>query len=211
MSARIVKAGPLPAVHNMSSPPRSTAEIRPMHPGASIGWTPRGWGGLPRSLASGPSGRFFARVDLPGLLADGRSHVPRGTDIGRGLQGGTPDLADAVAMLRTGRKTGKALAAARADCKALPFPELHAEFLERVAARCDEDLPPVLLARPMNTCAPVLRIVEPAVAIRLLAGTAGGLFVRARQPSAEHFLYGLPGAAVPWAAAFDYYLPACHE
>ena len=208
MNARRVEAGPLPALHNMSAPPRSTAEIRPLRAGPADARVRRDRGGLPGSLSSGPSGRFFARVHLPGLLADGRSHVPRGTDIARGVIAGAPDLIDAVAMLRTGRKTDKALAAARADCAALPFAALHDEFLVRVAAQCDQDLPPVLLARPMNPSAPVLCVVAPAVALRLLAGTAGGLFVRARAPSAEHFLCGLPGAGVPWAAAFDYYLPA---
>jgi hypothetical protein len=211
MNGRVRDAGPLPALHNMSAPPRSTAEIRPMRPGPRNGQVPRGWGGHPASLSSGPSGTFFARVHLVGLLADGRSHVARGADIARGVLGGTPDLADAVAMLRTGRKTGKALAAASRDCAALPFATLHAEFLERVASLGDAGLPPLLLARPMNASAPVLRTVAPAVAIRLLAGTAGGLFVRSRAPSADHFLSGLPGAAVPWEAAFDYYEPARHE
>lgn len=199
-----------PALHNMSAPPRSTAEIRPMRAGRDEANVPRGRNGQSGSLSSGPSGTFFARVHLVGLLADGRSHLPRGTDIVRGLDGGTPDLADAVAMLRTRRATGEALAAASRDCAALPFAQLHAEFLERVAALGDAGLPPVLLARPINTSAPVLRTIEPEAALRLLAGTAGGLFVRSRPPSAEHFLSGLPGAAVPWEAAFDYYAPARH-
>ncbi len=211
MSAAPVDAGPVPALHNMSAPPRSTAEIRPMRTGPGNGHVPRNWGGLPRSMSWGPSARFFARVNLPGLLADGRSHVPRGTDIARGLFGGTPDLADAVAMLRTGRKTGKALAAARAECAAVPFTQLHDEFLERMATLGDAGLPTMLLARPLSCDAPVLRTVEPAVALRLLAGTAGGLFVRGRAPSAELFLCGLPGAGVPWDASFDYYELASHD
>lgn len=202
--------GPLHALHNMSAPPRSSALIRPLRGAPGERRVPHGRGGAPTSFSCGPSARFFARVHLVGLLADGRSHLPRGADIARGLLEGTPDLADAVAMLRTGRKTGRALEAASRACAALPFAALHAEFLERVAALGDAGLPPLLLARPMNHAAPVLRTVEPAVAIRLLAGTAGGLFVRSRAPSAEHLLCGLPGAQVPWAAAFDYFEPDRH-
>jgi hypothetical protein len=191
----------------MSSPPRSLAQVRPMRAGAGSHDLRRARSGQLVSVTDGPSARFFARVHLPGLLHDGRSHVCVGTDIARGVGGGTPDLADALGTLRTGRKTGARLATVRAACAALTFEQLHAEFLERVAALGDLGLPPLLLARRIagDALAPVH--VEPAVAIRLLAGTAGGVFVRARAPSAEHFLSGLPGAQVPWAAAFDYYLP----
>ncbi len=210
MSAAFGESAPLHSLHNMSGPPRSTAEIRPLR----VGWKRtsilRGWGGCPASIPFGPSGTFFARVHLVGLLVDGRSHVARGSGLMRGAGRETPDLVDALGMLRTGRKTGKALAADRIECERRPFAELHAEFLDRVAALGDLDLPPLLLARTLDCSNAALRAVEPAVAIRLLAGTAGGIFVHARAPSAEHFLSGLPGAAVPWEAAFDYYLPSSH-
>lgn len=196
------------ALHNMSSPPRSLTEIRPLRTGGRAERVRRGWGGQPVSRTGGPSARLFARVHLPGLLFDGRSHEYVGTDPLTGLRGGTPWLSEALALLRTGRATGKARNAAQAQCEALPFDAAHAEFLERVAALGDQGLPPLLLARrpASGVCVPASARVAPRVAMRLLVGTAGGLFVRARAPSAEHFLTGLPGAAAPWEAAFDYYL-----
>ena len=50
------------------------------------------------------------------------------------------------------------------------------------------------------------RPLAPRAALRLLAGTAGGLFVRSRAPSAGLFLSGAPGSFVD-ATDFDYYLP----
>lgn len=196
------------ALHNMSSPPRSLAEIRPIRAGAHAAGERRGRGGPPESPTGGPSARLFARVHLPGLLFDGRSHEFVGTDPLTGLRGGTPWLAEALALLRTGRATGKARDAALAQCEALPFDAAHAEFLERVAALGDQGLPALLLARrpASGVVVPASARVAPRVALRLLVGTAGGLFVRARAPSAEHFLSGLPGAAAPWEAAFDYYV-----
>ena len=196
------------ALHNMSAPPRSHAQIRPLRAGASAPSSiDAEGGGTPATVVSGPSGRFFARVRLTGLLYEGRSHRHVGVDPLSGLFGGTPDLVDALALLRAGCATGSAHAAARKTCEALPFARLHAEFLDRVGALGDQGLPALLLARrAANDLAAPVRI-EPAVAFRLLVGTAGGVFVRSRAPSAEHFLFGIAGAACTSDVAFDYYLP----
>ncbi len=63
----------------------------------------------------------------------------------------------------------------------VPIATLHDEFVERIRALGPMDLPPLLLARPrpQDGDAPAHRPLEPLVALRLLAGTAGGLFLRA--------------------------------
>jgi hypothetical protein len=197
------------ALHNMSIVPRSVVDLRPLRQGEGTGSrTPRGRHGRPGAFASGPSGELFARVHLVGLLCDGRAHEPCGRDIARGVGGGPPtDLLDAVALLRTRRTTRESLDAARRACQELTTAALHDEFLDRVAALGDMGLPPLLLARPVRPGArAACRPLAPLAALRLLAGTAGGVFVRARTPSAGLFLGGAPGVFVD-ATDFDYYLP----
>ncbi len=195
-------------LHNMSAPPRSVVDLRPLRasdPGARV---PPRRNGHPGAFASGPSGALFARVHLVGLLCDGRAHVPCGRDIARGMPGGPPtDLVDAVALLRAGGFARERIEAERRACETLATAALHDEFLDRVAELGDAGLPPLLLARPVKPGARVdCRPVAPLAALRLLAGTAGGLFVRSRAPSAGVFLGGAPGAWVD-ATDFDYYLP----
>ena len=200
------------AIHNMSVPPRSVAEIRPLRP-AAHGPTPgaiRDSGAVREPDAAVTAG-FFARVFLSGVLYGGRSTRYVGQDIALCLDPQPQQLWEVVAMLRTGRRRGKALAAATLEASTRPFAQLHDEFLTRIAALGDLGLPSLLLARPIAREVVVPRGVPPKVAIRLLAGTAGGLFVRQRAPSAGHFLAGLPGAHVPWDTGFDYYLPSRHE
>lgn len=195
-----------PALHNMSAPPRSTATVRPLRAdGPDSPLSHRGRGG-PATPASGPSGAFFARLHLVGLLSQGDAHVMMGADIARGVDGLPHDLIDAVAMLRNGRKTGKARAAATEACARLPVDVLLDEFVTRVAALGDRDLPPLLIARPMDPATPVPAgcRLDHLSALRLLAGTAGGLFLRARTPSGALLLCG--GASV----AFDFHRPASH-
>lgn len=197
------------ALHNMSIMPRSVVDLRPLRQGDDPGSrTPRGRHGHPGAFASGPSGELFARVHLVGLLCDGRAHEPCGRDIARGLCGGPPtDLIDAVALLRAGVATRERIEAERRACEALSAPTLHDEFLDRITALGGMDLPPLLLARPIRPGArAACRPLAPLAALRLLAGTAGGLFVRSRAPSPGLFLGGAPGAFVD-ATDFDYYLP----
>jgi hypothetical protein len=204
------------ALHNMSAPPRSVVDVRALRAkGDSVarpaddGTTP-GSKGRPKAAARMPSGRFFARVHLVGLLHDGRAHEPCGRDIARSVDGRPYDLVEALLMLR---RDG---AAARYDDPELatlldaPIATLHDEFVDRIRALGPMDLPPLLLARPrpQDGDAPAHRPLEPLVALRLLAGTAGGLFLRGRTPSVGLFLFGTPGAGLGVNdTSFDYYLP----
>lgn len=183
------------ALHNMSAPPRSTVNLRPLR------LSPAPIEGTRAIPGRGPSGRFFARVHLVGLLCDGRSHVPRGRDIARSFDGAPNDLVDAVAILRTRQAGGARVSQARLACAEMPLTVLHDEFLDRVAALGDLGLPALLLARPTNLAVPTPRKLPPLAALRLIAGTAGGLFLRTRSPSGAHLL----GSAI--GASFDYYLP----
>ena len=194
-----------PVLHNMSAPPRSTATVRPLRADARNGTVPRRWGGHPAAFADVASGRFFARLHLVGLLSQGNAHVMMGADIVRGVDGLPHDLIDAVAMLRTGRKTGKARAAAAEACARLPVDVLLDEFVTRVTALGDRDLPPLLIARPMDSdgAVPADCRLDHLTALRLLAGTAGGLFLRARAPSGALLLSG-------GDVAFDFHRPANH-
>lgn len=205
------------ALHNMSAPPRSIVDVRVLRPPGNAR-TP--WSSdlddaeeHDRAGAGGrlPSGEFFARVCLVGLLHDGRAHELCNRDIARMVDHEPHELVDAVAMLRTGGEPGSRMEAERRAVRALPLNALHDEFLERVAALGPMDLPPLLLARsiPQGGAVPVQRPIEPLVALRLLAGTAGGLFLRARAPSVGLFLFGTPGASLgPNDTTFDYYLLA---
>ena len=201
-------------LHNMSAPPRSIVVVNPLRPAVprrKKGEPPRA-GPVPRAT---PSARHFARVCLVSVLGGGAPHEPMGRDIARGVcgetrppHGGAYDLANAVALLRAGAAEGAAYAAQRNDCERLPLHALHDEFLERVAALGDMGLPPLLLARPMNahSAAPAGSPLPPLTALRLLAGTAGGLFLRARAPGVSLFLTELAVYSEP--TSFDYYQPA---
>lgn len=197
-------------LHNMSAPPRSVSRVRPLRSDGSADTVAGAGGDAGRAFAGGPSSRFFARVHLVGLLSRGDSHACVGVDLGRRVPGLPCDLIDAVALLRTGRKTGKARAAAAEACERIPVPELIDEFVGRVAALGDRGLPPLLFARPLDSASPAPPRIDPLTALRLLAGTAGGVFVRARAPSAAHFLAGLPGAEGASRAEFDYHLAIAH-
>ena len=67
-------------LHNMSAPPRSTVDVRPLRAiGKARGRSASGLGDAGRQGRAGakgrtPSGEFFARVCLVGLLHDGRAH-----------------------------------------------------------------------------------------------------------------------------------------
>jgi len=205
------------ALHNMSAPPRSVVDVRALRP---VGNARSPWSSdldeaaeHDRAGAKGhlPSGAFFARVCLVGLLHDGRAHELCGRDIARSMDREPHELVDAVAMLRTDGEHGARLEPKRRAVRELSPTALHDEFLERVAALGPMDLPPLLLARsvPQDGAEPVQRAIEPLVALRLLAGTAGGLFLRARTPSVGLFLFGTPGASLGANdTTFDYYLPA---
>lgn len=209
MNARDSAARCTAALHNMSVPPRSVIDLRPLHTaGESRSRTPRPRNGQRAARASGPSGVLFARVHLVGLLHDGCAHRPCGRDIARGIGSSAPiDLLDAVALLRAGCAAPEALDAARRACEALSTAALHDEFLDHIEALGPMDLPPLLLARPAKSRARAAACrLEPLAALRLLAGTAGGLFVRSRTPSAGLFLGGAPGSWVD-STDFDYYLP----
>ncbi|HEY0879793.1 MAG TPA: hypothetical protein VGE10_15200, partial [Zeimonas sp.] len=75
------------ALHNMSAPPRSVVDVRVLR--AKRGSVARpadhdatpGGRTRPTAAARMPSGSFFARVHLVGLLHDGRAHEPCGRDI----------------------------------------------------------------------------------------------------------------------------------
>lgn len=204
------------ALHNMSAPPRSVVDVRVLrgkrdsvarptdHDAAPVGRTHE------LAAARMPSGSFFARVHLVGLLHDGRAHEPCGRDIALSVDPRPHELVDALLMLRRDGATaryGDPEVAAMLD---LPIATLHDEFVERIRALGPMDLPPLLLARPrpQDGDAPAHRPLEPLVALRLLAGTAGGLFLRARTPSVGLFLFGTPGCALGVNdTSFDYYLP----
>lgn len=202
-------------LHNMSAAPRSIVVVNPLRPATPRrrkGEPPRA-GPAPRAT---PSARHFARVCLVSVLGGGETHEPMGRDIARYVvrgepcpHGGAHDLVDAVALLRAGEPAGPANAAQREACERLPLHALHDEFLDRVAALGDMGLPPLLLARPADfrLPAPAPLPLPPLAALRLLAGTAGGLFLRGRAPSASLFLTGLPGGE-PDCTTFDYYQPA---
>lgn len=223
-------------LHNMSAPPRSIVVVNPLRPAAPRrrkGEPPLA-GPAPRAT---PTARHFARVCLVSVLGGGEVHEPMGRDIARYVvrgeprpHGGALDLVDAVALLRAGEPTGPANAAQREACEDLPLHALHDEFLERVAALGDMGLPPLLLARPADFRLPAPATsslpsqssppspsprslpshpapLTPLAALRLLAGTAGGLFLRGRTPGASMFLTGLPGGE-PDCTTFDYYQPA---
>lgn len=194
-----------PALHNMSAPPRSTAMVRPLRADDPDGLPPRRGRGGRGACARGPSGTFFARLHLVGLLGQGDAHVSLGADIVRGIDGLPHDLIDAVAMLRTGHKTGKALVRAAEACARLPVDVLLDEFVTRVTALGDRDLPPLLIARPMDpaTSVPPDCRLDHLTALRLLAGTAGGLFLRVRAPSGALLLSG-------GGMALDFHRPASH-
>jgi len=205
------------ALHNMSAPPRSTVDVRPLHAtGKARGRSASGLGDAGRQGRAGakgrtPSGEFFARICLVGLLHDGRAHELCGRDIARSVWREPDELIDAVAMLRTNGEHGARFKAERLAVRELSPTALHNEFLERVAALGPMDLPPLLLGRsiPQGGAVPVQRPSEQLVALRLLAGTAGGLFLRVRAPSVGHFLFGTPGASLGVNdTTFDYYLPA---
>lgn len=217
-------------LHNMSAPPRSIVVLNPLRPAAPRrrkGEPPRA-GPAPRAT---PTARHFARVCLVSVLGGGETHEPMGRDIARYVvrgepcpHGGARDLVDAVALLRAGEPAGPANAAQREACERLTLHALHDEFLERVAALGDMGLPPLLLARPADFRLPAPSLPSPSprsprslpshplpltplAALRLLAGTAGGLFLRGRTPGASMFLTGLPGGE-PDCTTFDYYQPA---
>jgi hypothetical protein len=180
----------------MSAPPRSFTELRPLR--RALHGRPDAAG---RRAAPGPTATLFARVDLVGLLADGRAHAPRARDPATGIDGEWSDLAEVVALLRTLAIGGPPLRAAQSECLGWPFERLHEEFLARVPAISVAKLPPLLLARPLSPNQRTRRRVTPVTAVRLLAGTTGGLFIRSRAPSAAVFL------DVGSRASFDYYLP----
>lgn len=214
-------------LHNMSAPPRSIVVVNPLRPAAPRrrkGEPPRA-GPAPRAT---PTARHFARVCLVSVLCGGETHEPMGRDIARYVvrgepypHGGAHDLVDAVALLRAGEPAGPANAAQREACERLPLHALHDEFLDRVAALGDMGLPPLLLARPADFRLPAPAAssppsqsspsspvpLPPLAALRLLAGTAGGLFLRGGAPGASLFLTGLPGGE-PDCTSFDYYQPA---
>lgn len=205
---------PHEAIHNMSVPPRSIVDVRPMgNPKKNAGAEPRlDTDGAPlreKAGASATSARHLARVCLVGLFYDGQSHLPCGRDIAKLVDGLAHELADAVALLRLGTVEGEPFAAMGASCLKLPVPELLDEFLDRVAALGLMDLPPLLLATRFDADAPAPpgSPLPPLKVLRLLAGTAGGLFLRDRRPSASLFLTGLPGGADESHGSFDYYLP----
>ena len=152
--------------------------------------------------------RHFARVCVVGLLCDGQSHEPRGGDIARFVGGVAPYLIDAVALLRTGAVSGPRLEAARRQCAELSAAALLAEFRMRVAALGDMGLPPLLVAHRLDVGKPARpeSPLPPLVALRVLAGTAGGLFLRAREPGPAQFMQGLPGGCPDGLSSFDYWL-----
>lgn len=169
-------------------------------------WRP---GPAPRACApQTPRMRHFARVCLTGLLHDGKSHEPCGRDIARYVGDVAPDLIDAIGLLRTGKVTGKRFDAMRRQRADMPFEALCAEFAARAAAFGDMGLPPLLVTRPLDVAlpAPAGSPILPLAAVRLLAGTARGLFLLARAPSPAQFLMGTPHGCPDGLTAFDYWL-----
>jgi hypothetical protein len=203
------------ALHNMSAPPRSIVELRPLRAGASSTAPRAVGGGEPADVGHGPSARFFARVCMAGLLCDGDSRVPRGRDIAEGMApGSVPDLDCALAVLRVGRfgpwyARGRVtrLAKAQAAARAMPLAARMDALDDGLAALDAAGLPPLLFAREPDLSIEAPPALAPLQAMRVLAGTSGGLFVRARRPGVAAFLTGAPGAA-GIATAFDYWLPA---
>ena len=202
---------------NMSAPPRSVVELRPLRECGRAPGTGRGRQPVAAAPASGPSARLFARVCLAGLLEDGEARMPRGRDIARGIDPDeTPDLVDTIAVLRIGAfapwydavsATPTPLMRMRQAIEAMTLQARHGELLDRLAALGEQDLPPLLFARSLDVAVEAPTGPRPLQAMRLLAGTAGGLFVRARRPGAGAFLTGAPGAR-DVACQFDYWLPA---
>jgi hypothetical protein len=206
-------------LHNMSAPPRSRIELRPLGVARvdavsvleddSLGR--RRTRRVSRVLAR-PSACLFARVCLSGLLCDGRSDRAQARDIAQGLMRSAPiDLHATVAALRCGRiRTGyrktTRYATALREVEAMPIGAVHDELLERLAAIDGSELPPLLLARPIDVAMAVPPCIHPMLALRLLAGTAGNLFIRDRSPGTGPFLsLAAGGPAVPYQ--FDYWLP----
>lgn len=108
-------------------------------------WRPRP---APRARApQTPRMRHFARVCLTGLLHDGKSHEPCGRDIARYVGNAAPDRIDAIALLRTGKVTGKRFDAMRRQRADMPLEALCAEFAARTAALGDMRLPLLLVMR----------------------------------------------------------------
>jgi hypothetical protein len=208
------------ALHNMSAPPRSRVDLRPLGVArvesvSVLEDDARGRRRIRRetSVLARPSARLFARVCLSGLLSDGRSDRAQARDIGQGLIQGVPiDLHATVAALRCGRirrgyRQMKRYAAELRAVESMPIGAVHDELLERLAAIDASALPPVLLAREIDMAMVVPPCVHPMLALRLLAGTAGNLFIRDRRPGTGPFLsLAGGGPAVPYQ--FDYWLPA---
>lgn len=217
------------ALHNMSAPPRSVVDVRALRATRSTARPARGsatnGNATPGRETSGdetpgseaqataqrlPSGEFFARVHLVGLLHDGRAHEPCGRDIARSFGARPYDLVGALIMLRRDGATARYDDPELATTLDAPIATLHDEFVERIRVLGPMDLPPLLLARPcpQDGDAPAYRPLEPLAALRLFAGTAGGLFLRARTPGVGLFLFGTPGCALGLNdTSFDYYLP----
>jgi hypothetical protein len=205
------------ALHNMSAPPRSIVELRPLRAGAGAASTAAraARDGEPAGVGHGPSARFFARVCVVGLLCDGDSRQLRGRDIADFIvPGSVPDLDAALAVLRVGRlkpwyARGRVtrLMKAQDAARAMPLAARMDALDDRLAALDAAGLPPLLFAREPDLSIEAPPALAPLRAMRVLAGTSGGLFVRARRPAAGVFLTGAPGA-VGIATAFDYWLPA---
>jgi hypothetical protein len=198
----------------MSAPPRSVVDLRPLRDSGASGIlrpssAPPAHGRRDRDVTRGPSARLYARVCLVGLLATGAAHRPLGRDIADGLRDGPADLVRTLTLLLDGdgRKSGvdEPDAHQRPPLSEWTPDELHDALLDRLNALGDLDLPPLLIARRIDIALRAPRIA-PRKALRLLAGTAGNLFVRARSAGTGAFLTGLPGAAGV-ACQFDYWLP----
>jgi hypothetical protein len=210
---------PSSALHNMSAPPRTRIDLRPMGVARVQSVTvieddSRGRRRIRRETSdlARPSARLFARVCLSGLLSDGRSDRAEARDPAQGLVQGVPiDLHATVAALRFGRirrgyRQSKRYAAELRTVEAMPIGAVHDELLERLEAIDASALPPVLLVRQIDVAMAVPPCVPPVLALRLLAGTAGNLFIRDRRPGTGPFLsLAGGGPAVPYQ--FDYWLP----
>jgi hypothetical protein len=186
---------PAGMLHNMSAPPRTRIVLQPLGPPAAH-----------------PTARMFARVCLHGLLWNGRSDRAAARDIRQGLIKGVPiDLVETVAALRCrrirpGYQRTVAYGAALRTVEAMPLDAVHDELLERLAMIDASPLPPVLLAREIDVRLAAPPCLAPMLALRLLAGTTGGLFIRDRRPGTGPFLsLAAGGPAVPYQ--FDYWRP----